>query len=474
MKKTFFLLLLLFSSLLLHAKGGYTISVQLKQPTTDQYIYLAKYFAKPMPTIYQIDSAKVQHQSTAVFSSKDSILGGVYLVLFDKKSKFVETILDNGNKYSMLIDTLDLPFSVSYSNSIVNEEYLKMQRSFVILKEEMDVLTLDLKNKKIDTAQFQQKAKIAQENLQKRNRKFAKEQTNKQLQNIVFAMLPPEQPDGQFFLEDGKTVDSAAYFYALKNNYWKDFDFSDNRLINTPILEGKLAAYFNNYVYNYVSDSINYEADILLSKTRNSKELFKYTLHWLTNYTYNSKVMGIDQSFVHLVEKYYIPGDAYWLDSITVAKYADRIKLIAPNALGSKGANIELNDLFTLAPVDLYSFSAPKTLLVFWSIDCGHCLEEIPKLKKVYDESLKAQGVKVFSVVKGKEHGLIQDKVKELDVLEWTNVIDIKGTSDHLDNYDAYATPKIYILDTDKIIRGKGLDHANVGTLIEYLSKDKK
>lgn len=473
MKNTCLLLLLCLQSALVMAKNGYDIQIVFKQPITDQYIYLAKYYAKPMPTIYQVDSAKVTN-NTARFQQNDSILGGVYLVLFDKKSKFIETILDNGNNYSIQIDTLDLPFSVKYTNSVVNEDYLLLQKSFIEIKSDMDAINAQLASKSIDTKKFQQQSKMAYENLQNRNRNFATQQKNPLLKNIVFAMLPPQEPTTKKYLEDGKTVDSIQHFYTMKENYWKDFNFADNRLINTPIYEGKLSNYFNSYVYNSISDSLNKDADYLLLKTRNSKELFKYTLHWLTNYTYNSKIMGIDQSFVHLVEKYYIPGDAIWLDSVTVQKYVDRIKQINPNALGSKGANIKLDDLYTLEAKHLYDFDAEYTMLVIWSIDCSHCLEEIPKLKTIYDEQLKQKGVKVYAVIKGKEQSAIQQKVKEFGLESWTNVIDAKGNPDYLDNYDAYATPKVYILDKNKVIKGKGLDHTNVSILMEHLENDNK
>eukprot|EP01030_Chromulinospumella_sphaerica_P014279 gene14279-14072_t len=43
--------------------------------------------------------------------------------------------------------------------------------------------------------------------------------------------------------------------------------------------------------------------------------MFHYTLWWITRYVENSKVMGMDEVFVYLVENYYMKGDAFWLKS---------------------------------------------------------------------------------------------------------------------------------------------------------------
>ena len=51
-------------------------------------------------------------------------------------------------------------------------------------------------------------------------------------------------------------------------------------------------------------DSINAEVDNMIEKVKNTPELFKYTVWYLT-YTYEvSNIMGMDAVFVHLVDNY--------------------------------------------------------------------------------------------------------------------------------------------------------------------------
>ena len=57
---------------------------------------------------------------------------------------------------------------------------------------------------------------------------------------------------------------------------------------------------------------------------------------------------------------------------------------------------------------------------------------------------------------------------------DWLHVYDPDHTQPYKSQYDVYSTPVIYLLDEKKIIRGKRLDHSNLGSLIEMLEKKDK
>src|SRR5690606_17306904 len=121
-------------------------------------------------------------------------------------------------------------------------------------------------------------------------------------------------------------------------------NFQDDRLIYTPIYDAKLEEYFSKLVLPLI-DSIEFEADKLLSKTEGTKDLYKYTLWWITHYVESSKVMGMDEVFVYLVENYYMKGKAFWLDNEALAKYYDRAQKIAPNVIGNIAPEIKMPDV---------------------------------------------------------------------------------------------------------------------------------
>jgi thiol-disulfide isomerase/thioredoxin len=460
-------------------KDGYRIELKFKQDVTDSFVYLAHCYGKPLPNVYKTDSARVINKRTAILESKDSVFGGMYMILFDKNSQFSAFILNNGDRYTFNIDTADMPRNISFSNSPENTRYLAYQNFLNDCGKRQQVLMDALKAAKTvaDTQAVRDKALKLNKEVSGYWASYAQKYPGTYLSHFFDAMVTPEVPDGNHYLEDGKTIDSTFAYKYYKKHYWDKFDFSDSRLINSPVYDGKLDEYFNKMVFP-VPDSMNYEADKILAKARKSSELFKYTLQWLANNTGDSKVMGMDEAFVYLAENYYMKGDAYWLDSATLAKYEDRAKKIAPNVMGNIAPDLNCQDIWNLQDKKLSEVDSKYTLLVFWSIDCGHCLKEIPQLDSVYNVLLKKEGVKVYAVGTQGELSDIQKKVTALKLEDWMNVVDAKNVINFRDKYDVFVTPRIYLLDANKKIIGKGIDHSNIKEVIDLYerkkAKDKK
>src|SRR5690606_23549169 len=99
--------------------------------------------------------------------------------------------------------------------------------------------------------------------------------------------------------------------------------------------------------------------------SRVSPEIFKYTLHFLTNYARTSKYMGMDESFVYLVNKYYREGDAFWLDSTTLHKnYLSIADEWDKTKMGKIAPNLAMRDAYTLTYDQLKDIQADYTILV--------------------------------------------------------------------------------------------------------------
>ena len=472
MKHLLFVFFLCLAGISAFAKDGYTIKIHFKQDVPDEYIYLAHYYAKSFPTVYKTDSAKVIDRHTAVFENKDSILGGIYLILFDEKGKFFDFVLNNGDKMAITVDTLDMPKNIVFKNSPENTRYMAYElhlQDYGKRRMKLQDALKTAKNKK-DTLNIQEQSKKIADELRIYRENYIKKYPNTYLSTVFSAILVPQVPKGPHYLPGTKTIDSNFAYYYYKEHYWDQFDFNDNRLMFTPVYEPKLEEYFNKLVLP-IPDSVNAEADKLLAKARNAKEIFKYTLYWLARDAETSKVMGMDEVFVHLVENYYMKGDAFWLDSASLAKYEDRARKIAPNVLGNTAPDLDLQDIWTLQDRPLKAVKAKYTLLIFWSPECGHCQKEIPLLDSVYNHVLKQKGVKVYSVPTEGELTKIQKFTKDYKISDWINVVDAQNKSDYRKKYDVFSTPKIYLLDENKVIIGKGLDHSNILDLLEWQEK---
>jgi len=474
MKQVLLVFLLSLAGFSSFAKEGYDIKINFKQDIPDSYIYLAHYYAKTMPTVYRTDSAKVINKRTAVFKNQDSVLGGIYLVLFNDKSKFFEFILQNGDKMEITVDTLEMPSKIQFKNSPENTRYVEYETQLMGLGKKQALYSQQMKTAKnnADSLAIQKSMQSISEDLKSYRKDYVSKYPNTFVSEVLKALMTPETPDGPHYLEDGKTVDSTFAYTYYKNHFWDNFNFKDDRLIFTPIFDGKLTEYFSNLVIP-IPDSMNYEADELLKKSPKGSELFKYSLYWLSKNAENNKVMGMDEVFVYLVENYYMKGDAFWLDSTALTKYEDRAKKIAPNVLGNVAPDMTLQDIWTLQDQKLSEFKAKYTLMIFWSPNCGHCKTEVPLIDSVYNAKLKDMGVKVFSIATDEaELSKIQKHVEEMHIKDWKNVVDVNAVyGGYKGDYDVVGTPKLYLLDENKVIIGKGLDHNNILDVLEWHEK---
>ena len=461
------------------AAEGYHVTVKMTD-MKDSFVYLVHYYGKGRPTIFITDSVRMDHDGVAVFDSKrakdSTFVGGIYIILIgDKERTNFEFLLNKGDNISITATKSKLPEGVKFKNSPENErfeEYVDYLKGYSAeqekLKKELEKATTTA-----DTESVRKRSIASAKVLTKYRRDYVKTHPGTLLSAVFNAMEAPEVPEGTHYLEDGVTKDSTFAYRYYKAHYWDGFDFRDDRLIYTPLYDARIEEYFSKLVLPW-PDSVEKESDVLLKKTKGTRDMFHYTLWWLTRNAENSKVMGMDEAFVYLVENYYMKGDAWWLTNDELTKYLDRAQKIAPNVIGNVAPEIKLQNVVTKKEESMHAIKGKYTLVVFYSPNCGHCQHEMPSLDSLYKAVLKEKGVKVYTVATETDDTTIKNFVKKYNMGEWTNTWDPEHTSDYHSKYDVYSTPTIYLLDEKKIIRGKRLDHSNIGSVVEMLEKKAK
>ncbi len=462
-------------------KAGYHLHLKFTN-IKDSTIFLVHYYGKGLPTIYKRDSARIDKSGKAEFNSDDAeFVGGIYMMLLsDHKTNF-EFMLNSGDDFTItatLPDTTQKgePVKLKFKNSEENERFQKYVDFLKDYGAGQQKLLKELGEAKnaADTAEVRKKGTAQSKELTAYRKNYIKQYPGSLLASIFSALETPEVPEGDHFLEDGKTKDSTFAYRYYKAHYWDGFDFQDERLIHTPILDAKLDEYFTKWVLPW-PDSVEHEADVLLHKAKGTKDIFKYTLWWITRNVENSKVMGMDEAFVYIVENYYMKGDAFWLTNEELGKYLDRAQKIAPNVIGNKAPEVKVPNIFTKTDVSMSDLKANYTLLVFYSPSCGHCQHELPLLDSVYEAVLKGKGVKIMTVAtEGEEKAITDFLTKHKLDTKWINCWDPEHVGDWRGKYDVYSTPTIYLMDKDKIIRGKRLDHSNIGSVIDMSERKAK
>jgi len=457
------------------AQDGYHI--RLKMPDVkDSTVYLAHYYGKAMPTIYKKDSARFDKNGVATFNSKDpDFVGGIYMMLLANRNTYFEFLLNKGDDISITADVKKLPEGVTFKNSPENErfeEYVTFLKGYGTEQQGFQKQMAEAKTKD-DSLAIRKKAAVSSLNLTTYRHNYEAKYPNTLLSNIFSALEVPQVPEGPHYLADGVTRDSNFAYNYYKAHFWDGFNFQDDRLIHTPLFDAKLTEYMNKLVYPW-PDSVEKEADWLLKKSAGTKEIFKYTLWWITRNVENSKVMGMDEAFVYLVENYYMKGDATWLSSEELSKYTDRAMKIAPNVIGNLAPEIKVPNVTAKKDESLLNLKAKYTLLVFYSPSCGHCQKELPELDSLYRAVLKGKGLKVFTVATEGSEKAITDFIAKNKLEDWTNTWDPDHVGDWRGKYDVYSTPTIYLLNEKKIIKGKRIDHSNIAGLVEMIEKKEK
>ncbi len=454
--------------------------------SNDSLLFLANYYGKKQ---YYYDTAFAVAKGKFQFTT-DSIPGGIYLLVMPDKSQYFEIVVD-GKETEIKLSTTrkdmvgDMKVEVSEENKLFYEfqqEMTKKGQQAAPIQKKLNVLKADsINNNKAAIEEQQEKLQAINEEVAAYKKQFIKEHEGTFTAKLFKTSLEPEVPENPELPEG--TNEDLWKFNEFKRQYLQHIDFTDERLLRSPVFAKKLEYYMTKLVVQ-MPDSIIKEADLLIEKARPNKEMFKYVVHWNTNHYERSKIMGMDGVFVHMAEDYYCNGQAHWVDSAAQAKICDRAKTLSPLLLGKVASNIILPDTGGQWH-DLQKLPAEFTVLYFWSPTCGHCKKSTPKLEKFYKE-YKSKGVEVFGVCTELETAGMKTFVKT-NKLTFINVSDTpeinKNAYDYLDKttvnslnfrtiYDIYSTPQVYVLDKEKKIIAKKLSVEQLGSFIDDYSKN--
>ena len=447
------------SPVMASSKAGYSINVKVAG-IKDTVCYLGNYYGDKQ---YLKDSARVDASGRFTFKGEETLDGGIYLVILPDK-KYFEIIVDKEQFFSIETSETDYVKHMKVKGSEENLFFYEYLNYINPKGKEADNL-----NKLLGTIENNEDStKLIREQMQKIDKEvvgyktsFIAKHPGTFVAAIFNAMTEVEIPEAPV-LENGR-IDSTFKFRYYKEHYWDNINFSDDRLLRTPIYHSKLKKYMENLTMQ-IPDSINKEASFVIEKAKSSPELFKYTVWFITNTYERSNIMGMDAVFVYLAEEYYMTNQAYWIDSLQLAKITNRAKQLKWILIGKKAPNLIMKDINEKS-YNLHNVAAKYTILYFWDPDCGHCQKITPALKDVYNK-YKSQGVEAFAVCTEKDTAKWKKFVDEKE-LNWINVWDPYQLTSYKKIYDIYSTPVIYLLDEKKEIVAKRISVEQVEEYFE-------
>jgi thiol-disulfide isomerase/thioredoxin len=417
------------------------------------------------------DSAIVNNKGIAIFKGNRKLSPGIYVIVLPGKKFRLDFLIEKQQVLNIKIDTTDIINKSSIKGGKENELYTQYQK-FTAAKGAL------LEKERIAFIKAKSKADSA---LHEKNYTKLNKDINQYRENIIIKypgsmlatlFMAMKEPDILIQVPKTKT-DSVENYNYYKKHFWDGITFMDDRIIRTPFLLKKLEQYYRNFVI--VPDSIIKETDYQLLLARNSPEMYKFLLNWLTDEFINPKYMGQDAVFVHLFEKYHSKGLTSWLNEKQLETINRRAYMLMSNLIGEKAANLEMIDsVGKLMP--LYDVTADYTVVCFWDPTCGHCKEEIPMLDSIYQASWKKNNVKIYAVLTENTKAEWITYTQEHHLSDWIHVYQTKEKAEaetaskkpgFRQLYDITQTPTLYLLDKEKRIIAKKLSWQQMNNLLQ-------
>ena len=438
-------------------KGGPAEIVLNVKNMTDPQASLIGFFAE---SHFKVDTTSVNN-GRIVFKNPDGYDQGLYYVSIGK-DRFAQILLGDDQKFEVTLDALDPLNTITVKGSEENEVFysnLKYEQDF---NERFAAV-----NDKLNAAQ---EGSADYTSLDKQKKTLEKERIDvldnlfKKHPNLLFTKfkMAGQNP----VVKEGVSDKEQVYYF--RKEFWDNVDFSDERLLRTPVINNKLKRYIKELTPQN-ADSIIFYSKELIDKTLQYPEYFKYFSNWvvLEYEPGKSTIMDSEAIFVKITQEYFTRERAFWADSMEVYAIINRGREMGNSLVGQKGPNITVPGVDG-QPKTLYDSKADYIVVYLYAPSCEHCMEETPKLVKWYNEN-KNKGCDVYAIALDTEIQEWKDYVAKNN-MTFTNVHDPTNRSIYA-TYYVDVTPELYLLNKDRTIIGKNLKTFQLETVIE---KDKK
>lgn len=250
----------------------------------------------------------------------------------------------------------------------------------------------------------------------------------------------------------------------LKQHYFDHVDFNDTSLLRSNAWPNKaisyLALYSNNrYNQKQLEAEFIKAVTVMLSDAGDNPEIFKFLLDYLVS---GFDKYHFEEVIAYLADNFQDPFSCEDQEKKSaLQKKLDTFKKIA---IGQTAPDFEIPDTQG-QPVKLSGIDAEYTLLIFWSSECGHCTEMLPKAKALY-EAQKPKRYEVMAVsIDTSRAGWME--VVTGEKLNWINVSELKGfDGKSADLFNIYATPTMFLLDRNKKIIAKPISYRELEVVL--------
>ncbi|MEN0003451.1 MAG: redoxin domain-containing protein, partial [Bacteroidota bacterium] len=411
---------------------------------------------------FKADSTMVGANGQMSFQRAEPYNPGFYFLLMPNNSA-VQMLIDADQSFTMTTQLNDLVGSMEVDGSLDNELLYSNLKFEAQLQPQFQQIGQQLQSLAEGTPEYQQ-VKQQQEALLAQRKAhldgFFNDHPNAFFTKFKFAGQNPEVRDIR--LPNGE-LDNAAQVYSYRTEMWDNVDFSDKRLLYTPVIANKLEKYIKELT-SQNPDSINASATFLADKALNYPEYYKFFVNYVVlNYEpTKTTLMDPEAVYTYMIQKYFTYDRAFWSDSTEVYALQLRANEMAGSIIGKKAPNVEAVDVNgQMRSID--EIKAPYIVVYMYNPTCEHCMEQTPKLVSFYQE-WKNKGVEVFGIAIDTDDKEWKDYVRKTG-MTWPSVYDPTNRAIY-GKYYVDITPEIYVINPERKIIAKNLKVSQIGEVI--------
>lgn len=406
---------------------------------------------------FLIDSIDSDNGKIRLISDKYDFHNGFYRFIISKDN-WVDFIYD-GEDVELTSNIKNISDSLVVLNSNSNKLLHQFKRLNKVYKTKTELLQLVLaRYPKDDDYYNATQNKLAQLQIEYHNFVNITSQTEPKsfiARYIKSAQLP-------ILRMDIIPENQISYFQASALN---NINFDDAELIYSDLFTNKSIEYLMYYrnpqlPKELLEKEFMKATDSLFNKAKVNELVYQHITEYLIS---GFKQFGFDNIIDYIIRNYVVEDDLC-LDEKLEHSIQRRLEQSKQLAIGKSVPNFQIPDSNGNI-INLENIKAEKTLIVFYASWCPHCKTILPEINMLYNNQTDMN----FEVI---AISLDEDKKEWLNFvkdnkLNFMNGSDGRGWSGKVSSdYFIYATPTMFLLNSEKIIIAKPL---KIKKLKEYL-----
>jgi len=438
------------------ASNGYKIQLTVAN-LKDTKAYLAFYYNGKT---YSKDSTMLDSKGVGIFSGKEKLPEGIYIIYFNP-DKYFDLLIGADQNIKIKTDASDFS-KTTVSGGIESVRFQELVNFMGKMHREQSELRQKYTDKKIDSLTFVQKLNLMSDEVAAFQDKQMTENKGTFLAAFIRGTIPVEIPEMENLPD---SVRPMARYQYMKKHFFDNVDLSNPNLLRTPYLSSKIDNFISKNIIQ-IPDSLAEVAISLIEKSRGNEETFQVMTSRMMNYALKSQMMGMDAMWLALADKYYFSGLAKWADPTWVEDLQKEAKKIRHNLVGMEAHNLIARDSNNQV-VQLKDIDADFILVYFYEPSCGHCKKNTPALHDSIYVKWKDKGFEVFAFYTQTDRKEWMDFINKHHLQNWKNVWDPYRESRFWEYFDTSTTPGIYLLDRNRKIIAKKINNQTLDMILE-------